>query len=611
MAETLKKPRPLQFLNKIRILSDEIYQDVVTYLGRTYKQSSTIFSVASPYSQILRVMAELFELNMFYVEDATLEQNILTATNIESIYGLSVLAGHNPTRAISSIGEIRFKFKPGKESNFIGSYILIPNNISLKCKNNNLKYLLRFNQDFVKIDKNNVAFINSQIIQGELESQKLIGTGQSMQSFNINVNGQVENNNVKVYVNSKLWPVYNSLYDMNKNTQGCLIKTGLAGGIDIFFGNGYFGQVPGLGAIIEVEYIISKGALGTIIGDSDFITFEYMDNGVDSLGGNVDLNEYLMTEAVTTPKFGSDAENTEFTKIIAPLASKSFVLVGPENYHYFLSRYNNLSYIEAYNTYDDEYLDDDNVVYLFLLPDVKSKLTSGNDYFTIPENEFILNYDEKQMVYSVLNESGQEGLSSEIEIVEPIIKKYTVSIILRYFDSYNKDTIAKEIRTKLNDYFLTVNRRDKVPKSDLIAIIEQIDGVDSVNVFFISQENENAIANGYYYKETTKVIPTTPFLQEGEGNKKRFVFFNKEIIRTKITLQPNQDPMLGLDEFGDITIGKNELPIIRGGWSDRNGIYYEDTPIQGMPSSLNVYFKDKIQQSISTKIQSANKKKLI
>jgi hypothetical protein len=245
-----------------------------------------------------------------------------------------------------------------------------------------------------------------------------------------------------------------------------------------------------------------------------------------------------------------------------------------------------------------------------LLPDVKSKLTSGNDYFTIAEEEFTLDYDEKQMIYSVLNESGQEGLSSEIEIVEPIIKKYTVSIILRYFDGYNKDTITKEIRTELNDYFLTVNRRDKIPKSDLIAIIEQIDGVDSVNVFFISQENETAIANGYYYKETTKVTPTTPFLQEGEGNKKRFVFFNKEIIRTKITLQSNQDPMLGLDEFGDISIGKNELPIIRGGWSDRNGIQYEDMPVQGKPSSLNVYFKDKIQQSISTKIQSANKKKL-
>lgn len=610
MAENLKKPRELQFLSKVRVLSNEIFEDISLYLGRVYKQSSTIFSVASPYSQIMRVMSELFELNMYYVEDATLEQNILTATNTESIYGLAVLAGHNPTRAISAIGEVRFKFKPGKESDFIGSYILVPNNIKLKCKNNNLKYLIRFNQDFIKIDKNSVDFINAQIIQGEIESQKVVGTGQSMQSFNINVIGEVENNNVKVYVNGELWPIYNSLYDMNKSTKGCLIKTGLAGGIDIFFGNGYFGQVPGLGSIIEIEYIVTKGSLGTVIGDSDYITFEYIDSGLDSLGNEIDLNAYLLTEAVTSPKFGSDSESTDFTKIIAPLASKSFVLVGPENYQYFLSRYNNLSYIEAYNTYDDEYLDDDNVIYLFLLPDVKSKLTTGNDYFTISEGEFTLNYDEKQMIYTVLNESGQEGLSSEIEIVDPIIKRYSVSIILRYFEGYNTDTITKEIRTKLNDYFLTVNRRDKIPKSDLIAIIEGIEGVDSVNVFFVSEDNEKAITNGFYYKETTRVVPTTPFLQEGEGNKKRFVFFNKEIIKTKVTLQPNQDPMLGLDEFGDISIGKNELPIIRGGWNDRKGIFYEETPVQGKPSSLNVYFKDKIQQSISTKIQVANKKKL-
>jgi len=610
MAETLKKPRPLLFLSKVRVLSNEIYEDVTTYLSRTYSQSSSIFSVASPYAQILKVMAELFEFNMFYVEDATLEQNILTATTNESIYGLAVLAGHNPTRAISALGEVRFKFKPGKESDFIGSYLLLQNNTKLKCKNNNLKYLIRFNQDFIKIDKNSVDFINAQIIQGEIESQKVIGTGQSMQSFNINISGQPEHYNVKVFVNSELWTTYDSLYDMKNDTKGCLIKSGLSGGLDIFFGNGYFGMVPGIGAIIEVEYILTNGSVGTIIGDSDFLSFEYLDSGIDSLGEEVDLNEFMMTEAVTTPKFGADAENTQFTKIIAPLASKSFVLVAPENYQYFLSRYNNLSYIEAYNTYDDEYLDDDNVVYLFLLPDVKSKLTSGNDYFTIPQDEFTLDSDETKMVYSVLNESGQEGLSSEVEIVDPIIKKYACTVILRYFDGYQLETISKEIRTQLNDYFLTVNRRDKIPKSDLIAIIEGIDGIDSVNVYFTSEENEEAIRNGYYYKETTKVEPTTPFLQEGEGNKKRYVFFNKEIIKTKITLATGEDPNLGLDEFGDITIGKNELPIIRGGWDDRNGTYYDEEPKQAQPSSLTVYFKEKITQTISNRIQTANKKKL-
>ena len=256
MAETLKKPRPLLFLSKVRVLSNEIYEDVTTYLSRTYSQSSSIFSVASPYAQILKVMAELFEFNMFYVEDATLEQNILTATTNESIYGLAVLAGHNPTRAISALGEVRFKFKPGKESDFIGSYLLLQNNTKLKCKNNNLKYLIRFNQDFIKIDKNSVDFINAQIIQGEIESQKVIGTGQSMQSFNINISGQPEHYNVKVFVNSELWTTYDSLYDMKNDTKGCLIKSGLSGGLDIFFGNGYFGMVPGIGAIIEVEYIL-------------------------------------------------------------------------------------------------------------------------------------------------------------------------------------------------------------------------------------------------------------------------------------------------------------------------------------------------------------------
>ena len=33
---------------------------------------------------------------------------------------------------------------------------------------------------------------------------------------------------------------------------------------------------------------------------------------------------------------------------------------------------------------------------------------------------------------------------------------------------------------------------------------------------------------------------------------------------------------IGFNEIGDAVTKVNELPLIRGGWTDRNGIYYED-----------------------------------
>jgi hypothetical protein len=599
------------FLSRIAITSEQIFDETKVYLQRVYNKTASQFSSGSPYGQILKVLSNYYEHLFFYLEDAQVENHPYTANTIEAIYGNAQAAGHNPTRTMAAIGEVKFKFKPGKESSFNGPYIILNDGIQLKCNTNKLKYTMKFNSDRVIINKNSNEYIYATIYQGVFETQKVLGTGRAMQTFNINVNGLADHINVKVFVNGRLWKQVESIYDMAGNeVEAVIVRTGLSGGIDLIFGNGYFGKVPPSGSIIEVQYLVNAGSLGTITNDSGDISFEFMDEGITASGEEVDLNEFLLMDTVTPPRLGADAEDYNFTRYIAPLASKSFVLAGPTNYEHFLARYNAFSYIDAYNTVDDDYLDDDNVTYLFILPDVAKKLTSDVDYFNLPTKEFILDEYEKNGIKRAIRESGNQATSSEIKFVEPEIKKYAINIVLRYFNGYDKDLIHNEIRTKLNDYFLTVNRRDRIPKSDIIAVIEGIEGIDSVNVFFVSEENETAIKNGYYIKKSYKVTPTTPFLQEGEGTKKRFIFFNKELIETKITLAENEDPMLGLDEFGDIVIKHDQLPVIRGGWSDRYNTYYQEYPTKGQPSSLSIYFKEKIDRTLNTNVQTANRKKL-
>ncbi len=605
-----------QFISKTRVLGKEIYNDAITYLSRAYGASKAVFTPASPFAQILKVLSEISELILFYIEDATVEQNILTANQTNSIYGLARLTGHNPTRAISSIGEIKVKFIPGEESNFNGSYVLIPKNTCVVCDNNGLKYTIQLKEDFVRVAKNTNSFSTFQVVQGEVESQRVIGTGKSLQSFNIASDKEVSHNDVSVSVNGEKWKIYDSLYDMPRLESGCLVKTGISGGIDIFFGNGGFGKAPSLGSTIEITYLKTSGTQGNI-NDAAKLTWKWDGDLFDDMNEVVDGNKLLMIQTGSSPKFGSDAEPTAFTKIIAPLQSKSFVLAAPENYEVWLSRYNSFSYIDAYNTYDDDFLDDDNVIYLFLLPDITRKLEGDRDYFTLDEDEFTLNKIEIEAIKRAISESGQQMVTTELQFVQPKIKRYALNIILRYFENYDKDNISVQIRSQLNDYFLKVKRRDKIPKSDLIALIETVEGVDSVNVFFISEENEKAVRDGFYFTEKTTVKPTTPFMQTDENNKKRFVFFNKVTRKIKNTLIKNEngevifDPNLGLDEFGDINIGQNELPIIRGGWDDRNGNTYEPFPVQGKASSLTIYFKEAIKETVTTKIQASNKKNLM
>jgi hypothetical protein len=597
-----------KFLNKARVLGEQIYDDSIIFLTNAYQNSNKIFTNASPFGQLLKVMSNIGELIMYYITDSTTENNIITANNLESIYGLAALTGHNPTRPISAMGQVRMKFKPGKQSAFPGPYILVPNKTILRCQSNGIKYTMKFTGDYIRVEKTNVDFTFAEIIQGVFESQRVIGTGNSMQSFNVNTPGFVDNNNVKVYVNSELWQPYDSLYDMGINTKGYIVKTGLAGGLDIFFGNGFFGVAPVLGSFIDVEYLVTAGSGGNISSNSEPVTFRFEDTGKDVNGEDVDLNDFLLIETSKNPSLGSDQEDPAFTKLIAPLASKSFVLANPENYEYYLSRFNYFSYIDAFNETGDDYLDDDNIIYLYLIPDIQRKLTTDSDYFTVDLEEFTLTTDEKTMLVASINESGRQMTSTELQFVDPDIKRYAINIVLRTIEGYDLGVIRNEIRTKLNEYFLNVKRRDKIPKSDLVAIIEGIKGVDSVSVFFVSEENETAIRNGYYIKRSYKVTPTTPFLQEGEGNKKRYIFFNKELIETKIPIAAGEDPNLGLDDFGDITIGLRDLAIIRGGWTDRDGVYYEPTPVEGRASSLSIYFNGTISDSINIgKLEAAKK----
>ena len=75
------------------------------------------------------------------------------------------------------------------------------------------------------------------------------------------------------------------------------------------------------------------------------------------------------------------------------------------------------------------------------------------------------------------------------------------------------------------------------------------------------------------------------------------------IENKKVTLNEGEDPQLGLDEFGDVVIGPEDLAIIRGGWDDRNGTYYEETPNKNAISSLNIFFKGTIPNNLYNKTQ--------
>lgn len=603
----------LKFLSKARIKVTEMIADTRTYISRVYGRSGDLFTTASPYSQILEVLTELTNLNFLYIEDSTVEQNILTAQDSESIYGLARLAGHDAFRGSSALGELKIRLNTSAFNDIEGDSLNIPANAVIKASKNGLEYILRTNNDQFVIQKDSPDYIYIPVIQGKIERQVLTGTGEKLQSFNVIVKKNTDNDSVRVSVNSELWTKYDSLYDMKVGTKGYLVKTGITGGLDIYFGNGSFGEIPPLGASIGVEYITTDGTKGNLTGSKD-LNFKFLTEGFDSLGNSCDLNKLLESSFTVAPTMGSDPESVELTKLIAPLQSHSFVLATPENYEAFLSKYGMFSYLDAYNTTNDGYIDDDNVIYLFMLPDTKRKLTKNNDYFNLHPEEFFFSEEEKNGILRTLENSGRQMVTTEVKIVEPKVQYFRMDIKVRYFEGYNKINLFGEIRTKISQYLINITRRDRLPKSDIIALLEGIEGIDSVNVRFVSEKEETARRLGYYTSETVTVTPSTTTLEDIGNGKQKYVFFKRNVQTTLVNFEPNAplpENVINLDSFGDIILEKEEVALFRGGWVDRDGAMVIDDAKVGEMAALSVYFDEPaVPNTVFSRIQAQNRKAL-
>jgi len=584
-------------LNKIfstnKIDYQQLLNSVYVYLIDTYSQAQTVFSKASPYGQLLDVINNFSQLFFLYLEDAIVENNILTAQKQKSIYGLARLVGHNPTRALSAQGTIRIKMNPGAQADINASYLLFLNKTRLNCVNNGLDYFIQMGNALgnVKVDSNNIGYTSFKIVQGILDTQTAISDGFPLQTYNFQTDRPIENDMVYVFVNGEPYEIKDSLYDMTKDQKQCMVKTGVAGGIDVIFGNEDFGSIPAFGSKIMVEYVKTSGFQGNIFGKSNSIQFKWIDPAYSNTGEEIDINEFFSTEIEKPIILGADEEPTALTKLIAPKTSRSFVLANPDNYINLLSRFN-YSYVDAYTTKNDGFVEDDNVIYLFLLPDISRRLSKNADYFTTDITNFYLDQDEKAAIISYINQSGRQIISTELSVVDPVIKKYAVNVFLRIFDTVDGVTIKNDVINQITEYLINVTRRDRIPKSDLISIVEGVNGVDSVDVTFVSQENEDAINDGFYYRveKTSNVVRS----------------LTTETLK-KITVAPGENPSLGLDEFGDVIIEQNEVPVIRGGWFDRYGNYYEEGLSDKDFSSINVIIKSVIPETLSTRITMKNK----
>jgi hypothetical protein len=531
---------------------EDTLRDTINYLTVKYDQSRGIFTSASPFGQLLLVVENLTQLVFYYIEDSITELNINEATRLTSVYSLASLAGHNPSRAVSAVGEISLSTLAGAAPPDT-DLVIIPNLTKLRCKRNGLIYVLDLPQDEIKFSFNGTNNgLRVAIRQGVVENQRVTAKGEPIESFSIGSpqNFYMDNFLVNVYVNGEKWKKYNSILDIPRGEKGFIAKTGITSGLDIFFGNGNYGKIPPRGADIDVEYLITEGANGNIlIENKAAIQFEFVDTGFSLLGDEIDLNQYIEVTTTNPPFFGANSEDSKLTRLIAPKQSKSFALVNVDHYESVLRK---LKLFSVINVFLDEV--DPRVLNLFLIPDIRKTFNTAQDYFSASIERFILSDYQKNQLLKYLEKSGSKLISTDVQIVEPIPSEYVINTSIIVFDDVSTDIIKRDILNAIGDYFIQNTRLTRIPKSDIIKLIEEINGVDSVSINIVCRKNE----------------------------------------ASKIQ-NPNADD-IGVDEFNDIIVDTRELPIVRGGFTDRYGNVYSIGITDDSLGPVNIQIKEIVER---------------
>jgi hypothetical protein len=542
-------------MNFVGIRFAKIKQEIQDFLTSEYNKASILYSDASPYGQILTILENLHQLSFLYLKNSITQFDISdpNSNNDRVIRNAAIFAGHIPGRAISSTGTLKFTLKPSVdlENEISGSRISLNNKLLIKNKTNGLEYSLNLGSEKIthKITQNYQFFTS--IIQGAWKAVNFTGAGVPLQTFQINEPGRkdIENFNVQISVNGELWTIKRHMWDMIPDEKSVVARTGFNGSLDVIFGNGAFGMIPPLGSTILVEFLLSDGSLGNIFRRTPN-DWTFIHDVTDGGGMAIDVTKLFDINIYTDISFGADKEDLQFTRSILPIVTNNAVMALPQHYAYEIKKLGVFSHVNAY--------ENSGTIFISVTPNINLFKNQGSNYFTIDKGAFVLDSYEKSKIDKYLRTGGTIQLTKKYKIVNPILSYYAINVFVIPYSDATDESVNGQILDAISNYFLNLNRVDRIPKLDIIKVLSDITDIHSVDIQFVCKKNED------YHKDNIQSL-------QNQVN----MYSTTNMVNAPVNYTPTT--VLGLDPtLGDIMFEPNELPMIRGGWSDRNSLYYSD-----------------------------------
>lgn len=535
-------------------------------------------SISNIFNLTIDVTQDISTLHLLRQENAENELNIFTAQNEGNIRGLSQLSGHNPVLPISSRGSIRLNISSVGLQEFGRQVILEPSAV-LRSLESGLEYSLE-REESIRIDTN-APYIFIPIIEGRRKSQTFIvdgddnTIGNKLYTINLDDTSNIEHYILKVYVNNELWTKEDSLRDMAADEEAYLKRVGYGNQIDIIFGNGISGKKVKTGDVIKVEYLTTNGEQGNVSTNSEF---EISAGLKDIQGNDINTKQYFTITKESGFDLGSNGESADVTRAMTGFSSRSLSFARPQYMVSFLSRLSILSHVNAWT---DE---DDLIFNILALP--KLVFPSLREYLQVDTGKFLLTDSQKESIKEMISASRRQWVSTEVVFKDPTLKKYAMYVFIDNSVIYDKVDLKYKVENSVSEIMLNKtfgdvdkdSSNDLISRSDFVNALYDMTEINAVNVDIISEENELAKINNYYYK--------SEIVYEGAIRKTKL---------NKIEIQDGDNPNIGLSEIGDITCEKDHIPILRGGFE----VYQSEGETETLPTNGVIIFVKEDNEWIS------------
>ena len=533
----------MKLFSLLDIQYNRFVQSVKDYLSKTLPDFNTSYGNSTVFGQIINVISSAVQNVVLYIEDAFTEQNVYTAQRKKSIYGLAALSGYQPSLGKAAGVQLKLTYIPTNSQNL---NLIISNHETFTCTQNGLQYnaILPQNMVVLSVEKNNSAkYIY--VVQGRFETQTFVSAGGAYWTQNFTFNGNMDPDYMEVRVNNELWEYKDSFYDMDPDGKQYTYKVSYINGVDLVFGNDIHGRALNPDDVITVSYLLHDGELGNL--DSHQETYFVFNNELSDISGSkVDGNTIFNVSFATDDAVisGSNSETKEQVRQNIGLNSRSLVLASPENYKNFINKFSFCGYNRTWSERGSM------IINSIIMKNYKLQLKDGKDYFNLKESDFSLSDVQKSSIINALEKSGNQLAGTVYNIIDPKLCKYALYLYIKpkTDKDYDRDYMSNQIRQLIGEFFADVNSDIYIPKSDIVNLIKNnVEAVDGVNAYFLSEMNETALQT------------------------KQYVVDNEVV-----TLSEGENPNLGLDNHGNIYLeSDNQFPVLMGGWDYLNSKHDE------------------------------------